>query len=186
MSECSLTQHLFKIRISYSTIWMLLNWCHLKLLSSWRTFCVHHTAMHQFTVSFYLKTHTWGVCVFSFATCTFNRTTSNCWLIVNFIRSPSKKEKWFLKVFCLPRCLWPLVWQCLWQNPLQPYCCHSNTFSVCWIWVWGTCDCLSELIPPSALSFSFKLVRVTSWCSWAQGLYNKAIWPASLHIYRPF
>ena len=30
---------------------LLYSWYHVKLLSSWRSFCVHHTAMHQFTVS---------------------------------------------------------------------------------------------------------------------------------------
>ena len=25
-------------------------WCHARLPPSWRTFCAHHTAMHQFTV----------------------------------------------------------------------------------------------------------------------------------------
>ena len=35
--------------------------------------------------------------MFSFAPCTFNRTTSNCWLIVNFIQGPSEKEKKILE-----------------------------------------------------------------------------------------
>ena len=29
--------------------WLLHGWCHVKLLPFWRTFCVHHTTMHQFT-----------------------------------------------------------------------------------------------------------------------------------------
>ena len=32
-------------------------WCHMKLLPSRRKFCVHHTTMHQFTVSRHAKVH---------------------------------------------------------------------------------------------------------------------------------
>ena len=41
----------------YNTIWLLHGWCHMKLLLSQHTFCVHHTTMDQFMVSFYLKPH---------------------------------------------------------------------------------------------------------------------------------
>ena len=49
----------------YSAVWLLLGRCHVKLLLSHCMFCLHHTAMHQFTVSLYLKLHTEGPCVFS-------------------------------------------------------------------------------------------------------------------------
>ena len=35
-----------------SDIWLLHGWCHTEKLSSRRTFCVYHTAMHQITVDF--------------------------------------------------------------------------------------------------------------------------------------
>ena len=49
----------------YSALWLLHGWCHVKPLPSRGTFCVHHTVMHQFTVSLYSKAQTQGVCVFS-------------------------------------------------------------------------------------------------------------------------
>ena len=39
-------------------------WCCIRLPPSQRTFCVHHTAMHQFTVSLYSKTHRQDACAF--------------------------------------------------------------------------------------------------------------------------
>ena len=33
---------------TYSAIWLLNGWCHMKLLS-WHVFCVHHTSVHQLT-----------------------------------------------------------------------------------------------------------------------------------------
>ena len=41
----------------YNTVRLLHGWCHVKLLLSRHTLCVHHTTMDQFTVSFYLKPH---------------------------------------------------------------------------------------------------------------------------------
>ena len=41
----------------YSAIWLLHGWYHLKLLQHQCMFCVHHTTMHQFTVSLYSKPH---------------------------------------------------------------------------------------------------------------------------------
>ena len=41
-----------------SSIWLLNGWCHVKLPLSRRTFCLHHTTMHQFTESFHSKPHT--------------------------------------------------------------------------------------------------------------------------------
>ena len=38
-------------------------WCHVKLLLSRGSFCVHHIAMHQITVSFYSKPNMWVACV---------------------------------------------------------------------------------------------------------------------------
>ena len=43
---------------TFSAVWLLHGWCHVKLLPSRRTFCVHHTTMHQFTVSLHSKTNT--------------------------------------------------------------------------------------------------------------------------------
>ena len=40
-----------------SAVWLLHGWCHVKLLPCWRKVYVHHTAMHQFTVSLYSKLH---------------------------------------------------------------------------------------------------------------------------------
>ena len=48
-----------------SAIWLLPGWCHVKLLSSWCTFRVHHITMHQFTVSPHSKPHMQGAGVFS-------------------------------------------------------------------------------------------------------------------------
>ena len=67
MSDCSFTQHsmCFEYPLmwrTYSTIWLLPGWYCVKMLSSQRMFCVHHTAMYQFTVSFYSKRHTLSVC----------------------------------------------------------------------------------------------------------------------------
>ena len=36
-------------RCTYSVVWLLHAWCHLKQLPSRRTFCVHHAAMHNVT-----------------------------------------------------------------------------------------------------------------------------------------
>ena len=44
MSDCSFTQHTLNIyRSSYNAFWLLHGWCHIKLLLSWHTFCIHHT-----------------------------------------------------------------------------------------------------------------------------------------------
>ena len=54
--------HIFEYPLkwfAYSTIWLLHGWCHVKLLQSWCTFCVHHTAMHQLTVSLHAKLLCW-------------------------------------------------------------------------------------------------------------------------------
>ena len=40
---------------TYSAVWLLRGWCRMKLLPSWHVFCVHHTTMHQFTVSLHSK-----------------------------------------------------------------------------------------------------------------------------------
>ena len=51
MSDCRVTK--------FCLVWLLHGWCHVKLLLSWHTFCVHHAPI-------LLKaTHTWGACVFS-------------------------------------------------------------------------------------------------------------------------
>ena len=34
---------------TYSAAWLLLGWCHVKLLPSRRTFCVHHATVHRVT-----------------------------------------------------------------------------------------------------------------------------------------
>ena len=34
---------------TYSAVWSLRGWCHVKLLPSRRTFCDHHTTMHRVT-----------------------------------------------------------------------------------------------------------------------------------------
>ena len=40
----------FCVPADYSTVWLLRGWRRMKLLPSRRTFCVHYTAMHQFTM----------------------------------------------------------------------------------------------------------------------------------------
>ena len=52
---------------AYSAVWLLRGWCRVKLLWSWRPFFVHHTTIHQFTVTLYLKPHIGHMvaCVFS-------------------------------------------------------------------------------------------------------------------------
>ena len=42
---------------------VLPGWCRVKLLPSRRTFCVHRTTMHQFTVLLYSKPHNYVRCV---------------------------------------------------------------------------------------------------------------------------
>ena len=49
---------------SDSTISLLYCWCLVKLLPFRRTFCLHHTTVHQFTVSLHSEPHTPGACVF--------------------------------------------------------------------------------------------------------------------------
>ena len=52
------TQRIFEYpRSSYSAVWLLRGWCHVKLLPSRHKFCVHHTTVHQFAMSFSLKPH---------------------------------------------------------------------------------------------------------------------------------
>ena len=48
----------------YSAVQLLTCWCHLKVLPSRRTFCVHHTTIRQFTVSLYSTPYTQGACEF--------------------------------------------------------------------------------------------------------------------------
>ena len=43
--------------VNYSAVWLLHGWCHVKLPPSRRTFCVHHTTTHQFTMSLHSKPH---------------------------------------------------------------------------------------------------------------------------------
>ena len=45
----------------YSAVWLLHGWCQVKLLPSQHKFCVHHTTIHKFTVSLYLKLHIHGI-----------------------------------------------------------------------------------------------------------------------------
>ena len=45
------------LTLGYSVIWLLQGWCHVKLLSSRCTFSVHHTTMHQFSVSLHARPH---------------------------------------------------------------------------------------------------------------------------------
>ena len=47
-----------------SAIWSLHGWCYVKLQSSRCMFCVHHTTMHQFTVSSHTKPYRQGAYVF--------------------------------------------------------------------------------------------------------------------------
>ena len=47
MSDCSFIQLDFEYLLkwcAYSAVWLLHGWCHMKLLPSWCTFCVHHHA----------------------------------------------------------------------------------------------------------------------------------------------
>ena len=57
MSHCSFTQCVFEYPPKWSIYSSLLlqGWCHVKLLPSQCMFGVHHTTMHQFTVSLYSK-----------------------------------------------------------------------------------------------------------------------------------
>ena len=49
-----------------SAIWWFNSWCHVKpMRKTWCKFCVHPSAMHQFTVSFHSKSHRYGCIVFS-------------------------------------------------------------------------------------------------------------------------
>ena len=51
-----------------SALWLLHGWCHVKLLLSRRRLCVHHSTIHQFTVSvaIHSKSHNMqGACMFS-------------------------------------------------------------------------------------------------------------------------
>ena len=67
-NDCSLFLALFEYPQKWCTcgvIWLLRGWCHVKLLPSRRTFCVHYTTRHQFTVSLHSKPLRQGECVFS-------------------------------------------------------------------------------------------------------------------------
>ena len=48
---------------------LLNSWCHVKLLQSLRTFCVHHTATHHFTVSLHSKPHRYIIYAYLAVTC---------------------------------------------------------------------------------------------------------------------
>ena len=64
MSDCSFTRHLLNIHQSgHNAVWLLYGWCHIKLLLSQHKFCVHHSTMHQFIVSLYLKPQRMHVCL---------------------------------------------------------------------------------------------------------------------------
>ena len=95
--------------------WLLHGWCHVKLLSSRRTFCVHRATMHQFKMSLHSKPHT-NVHVFScncMVTCTFGRMTGIFYVLLwyttrgwNGYRNKSQPGKLTLenKIIC-PSCL---------------------------------------------------------------------------------
>ena len=53
----------FLFRTMDSLIYLQPLWCHVKLLPSRRKFCVHHTTMHQFTVSLFDATYLGSVCL---------------------------------------------------------------------------------------------------------------------------
>ena len=58
MSDCSFTQHILNIHQSGCNAGELLHdWCHVKLLLSQHKFFVHHTTIHLFMVSLYLKSN---------------------------------------------------------------------------------------------------------------------------------
>ena len=75
MSDCRFTQCGPNIHQSgYSVVQLVHGWCHVKLLRSRRTFCVHHTNMHQFTVSLFKATYVGCMRVqMQPTTCTFDR-----------------------------------------------------------------------------------------------------------------
>ena len=61
MRDCSLLLRFFIYPsrwCTYSAIWLLHGWCHVKLLPARHTFCVHNTTMHQFTVPLHAMPHT--------------------------------------------------------------------------------------------------------------------------------
>ena len=63
MSDGSLSKCVFKYALkwcTYSAVWLLQGWCHMKLLLSQCIVCVHHTPMHQFTVSLHVRPHMEG------------------------------------------------------------------------------------------------------------------------------
>ena len=75
-------QYVFNIRqhsVLSSAVWLLYTrWRHVKLLPTRRTFCEHHTTMHQFTVSLdsFEDTYVGCVCIWlQHAICTFGRMT---------------------------------------------------------------------------------------------------------------
>ena len=43
--------------LAYSSVWLLHGWCHVKLLPSGSTFCVHHTTMHHGLQCHFLQRH---------------------------------------------------------------------------------------------------------------------------------
>ena len=61
MSDCNLFIAHFEYPpkwCTYSSVWLLHGWCHVKLLLFRRTFCVHHATMHQSIITLYSKPHT--------------------------------------------------------------------------------------------------------------------------------
>ena len=55
--HCGLISMWERRGVLIALFWLFHDWCHVKLLPFWRTFCVHHTTMHHFTESLYSKLH---------------------------------------------------------------------------------------------------------------------------------
>ena len=82
-----------------STVWLLHGWFHVKLLLSRHKFCVHHTTMHQITVSLFEATPVG--CIVQLVDLT--------WLQGSFVKALHQQHNFFSRerVKC-----W-LVWNCL-------------------------------------------------------------------------
>ena len=85
MSECVLFFIARFLLLKYPHRWctnsairLLHVWCHVKLLPSQRTCCLHHTTMHKFTVSVHSKCYTQDACAFS---CNLPRALLAEWLL---------------------------------------------------------------------------------------------------------
>ena len=91
-------------------------WCHVKLLLSWCTFCLHPTALQQFTVSLYSKPH--QTCIMTMITLLYS-----CWFSVGhhtYIMTVITSSCWF-RPAVLGTCIMTVSTSLYWFRPAVLY-----------------------------------------------------------------